>query len=268
MLMNNIFINEFINNGINAYLLKRQGKDYSLAHIFELSVIEVLIRIYGEINIVNPYKTGSEKSLRDNFKIFGLTNEEYYKFIGYLNDYNDWLNSMSREKNDTIKEIELLLIRMILLKNINIKATKDDIEVYDNLFLAKNRKIAQINEMSSLDPYYVQKYYLRKKKIYFEDSDLIFEEIEPDLLSKTMYQRHGLSINEVVQLSNLKINEINNIINEEESNINRSKIKIKPVNLNVVLTSGSGFVDTLVLLSIMVTEIMVGFVIALIAGRV
>ena len=135
MLMNNIFINEFINNGINAYLLKKQDKDYSLAHIFELKVIEVLVRIYGEINIINPYRTGSEKSLRDNFKIYGLTNEEYYRFIGYLNDYNDWLNSMSREKNDTIKEIELLLIRMILLKNINVKATSDDIEVYDDLFL-------------------------------------------------------------------------------------------------------------------------------------
>ena len=77
MLMNNIFINEFINNGINAYLLKKQDKDYSLAHIFELKVIEVLVRIYGEINIINPYRTGSEKSLRDNFKIYGLTNEEY-----------------------------------------------------------------------------------------------------------------------------------------------------------------------------------------------
>ena len=75
---------------------------------------------------------------------------------------------MSREKNDTIKEIELLLIRMILLKNINVKATSDDIEVYDDLFLAKDRKIAQINEMASTNPYYVQKYYLRKKKIYFE----------------------------------------------------------------------------------------------------
>lgn len=267
MLMNNIFINEFINNGINAYLLKKQDKDYSLAHIFELKVIEVLIRIYGEINIINPYRTGSEKSLRDNFKIYGLTNEEYYRFIGYLNDYNDWLNSMSREKNDTIKEIELLLIRMILLKNINVKATSDDIEVYDDLFLAKDRKIAQINEMASTNPYYVQKYYLRKKKIYFEDNDLHFEEIEPDLLSKTMYQRHGLSINEVVQLSNLKINEINNIITSEEEDLNKSKLRVKPIGLNVVLTSGSGFVDTLVLLSIMVTEIMVGFVIAMIAGR-
>ena len=82
-----------------------------------------------------------------------------------------------------------------------------------------------------------------------------------------MYQRHGLSINEVVQLSNLKINEINNIITSEEEDLNKSKLKVKPIGLNVVLTSGSGFVDTLVLLSIMVTEIMVGFVIAMIAGR-
>ena len=75
-----------------------------------------------------------------------------------------------------------------------------------------------------------------------------------------MYEKHGLSINQVKQLSNLKVNEINNIIVNNEKNI-KERSNFNPFKL--VLTSGNGIVDTLVLFCIVRTEIFIGFLIAI-----
>ena len=72
---------------------------------------------------------------------------------------------------------------------------------------------------------------------------------------------------EVNQLSNQAIAKLNDKILYDIDDENAGgRNKSKPLQL--VLTSGSGFVDTIVLLSIMATEIMVGLIIAItIAGR-
>ena len=74
-----------------------------------------------------------------------------------------------------------------------------------------------------------------------------------------MYEKHGINIDLVKRLSNLKVNEINNIIHDDE--------KVKKVNIfKITLTSGSGMVDSLILFSIVITEIFIGFLIAIV-GR-
>ena len=75
-----------------------------------------------------------------------------------------------------------------------------------------------------------------------------------------MYEKHGLSINQVKQLSNLKVNEINNIIVENEKEV-KERNNFNPFKL--VLSSGNGIVDTLVLFCIVITEIFIGFLVAL-----
>ena len=102
--------------------------------------------------------------------------------------------------------------------------------------------------------------WVRKRNIYLYKHNYVFDEIEPDLLTKTLYEKHGLSLNEVKQLSNLKVNEINSMIITEEEN-NEKIHKLNPFKL--VLSSGNGIVDTLVLFSIVLTEIFIGFLIAI-----
>ena len=81
------------------------------------------------------------------------------------------------------------------------------------------------------------------------------------MLCSEVYKKYGVSINEVRQLSNNAIDEINKQILTEEngSTVGGGRTKEKPLQL--VLTSGNGFVDMIVLLSIMCTEIMIGIVI-------
>lgn len=264
--MNEIFINEALTYGINSYLLKKARQEYSKAHIFELTIAELLVSIYGELNVINPFKTYSEKSFRDNLKVYGLTNEEYYSFIKLLNEYFTWLNSNSREKNNIINSINKILVKMIVLKGLNTELTNEEVTLYDNYFLGNMRRIAYLMEISSVDPTFTSSYYARKKKIYLVDKDkLTFEEIEPELLNDKVYKEHGLDAEQVKQLSNLKIDEINSLIVSDETK-HEEKAKSIFGTFNVVVTSGNGFVDMLVLLSIMFTELMIGFVVAVLSG--
>lgn len=262
-----VFINEAINNGINNYLSKVNGRNIKNIYILELSIVEVLVRIYDEINIINPFKLNDEKSFKDNLKLYGLKEKEYSSFIRLLNRYNKWLNSTISQKNDIVKNINYLLIKMILLRHSKSKFSEDDINFFDNYFKSKNDSLKRIFELSSIDSDVNCKLWERKKRTLLGKSPITLTEIIPKLFTDDKYKKYGLSLNEVKQLSNMKINEINKLITEEEnSDDSGGRKKSKPLQL--VLTSGSGFVDTIVLLSVMTTEIMIGLIIAFtIAGR-
>ena len=62
-------------------------------------------------------------------------------------------------------------------------------------------------------------------------------------------------------MSEEKVKNINNRIIEKEKEDDKRKKKFIPKNL--IITSGNGFVDTLMLLCIMTTEIVIGIIIAL-----
>ena len=79
--MNNIFINDSIDAGISNYLLIKQGKDYDKAHIFETYIIRCLCKIYGDINILNPYRINNVNSFKANLIMYGLSVKEMEEFL-------------------------------------------------------------------------------------------------------------------------------------------------------------------------------------------
>ena len=254
--MNQIFINEAITNGLNAYINKTSDKPYSSSHYYELTIIELLVKIYERINIIVPYKTKYERTFITNLQVYGLSSEDVSKFINALNDYNNWLLGVKGTYTDSVITIHKILIKMILLKNLY----KEEIEYYDYYLSVKEIRLKKILDLATNNIDDAINLWVRKRNIYLYKHNYVFEEIEPDLLTKTLYEKHGLSINEVKQLSNLKVNEINNMIITEEENSE----KIHNMNpFKLVLSSGNGIVDTLVLFSIVLTEIFIGFLIAI-----
>lgn len=255
------FINNVITNGIISFLETDASKKDG-AHIFENKVIELLTRIYSEPDIINPFKLKNEKTFRENLGIYGLTENEIDRFISLMNAYGIWLNSNRTNKNNIFEEICLLLIRMIMLKNRYISISNEELKGYDEFFDLTNNKIRMIAEMSAVSPTKVSMVWHRKRAHIIKNNDAMYLTIiEPKLLSSEVYKKYGVSINEVRQLSNNAIDEINKQILTEEngSTVGGGRTKEKPLQL--VLTSGNGFVDMIVLLSIMCTEIMIGIVI-------
>ena len=258
--MNNIFINDSISSGISNYLLIKQEKDYDKAHIFEVYIIRCLCKIYGDINILNPYRIGNENSFKSNLIMYGLKHQEMEEFINLMDDYSKWLNSEKNVgKTSITSKIELILIDMIIERNKITRFTDSEIEFFDKYFDPKNNNFATLHNLITKDINIVPMYWARKKVLL--DNNIKFKLIRHDLLSSSIYDKYGIDKDDVSKMSEEKVRNINNRILASEREKNKRIKKFIPKNL--IISSGNGFVDTLMLLSIMTTEIMIGIMIAL-----
>lgn len=254
-----VFVNNAMHNGIINYLNYIDNKSIDKIHVFEFYVIQTLVTIYGEINIINPFKLGKEESFKKNLMLYGLKESEMEMFIKYMGDYNNWLNSPHEVPKTKLPiQIESIIINMILHKSNFQKITSSEIEKYNDFFDPLDVDLMRVQNLIVEDKTLIPSLWRRKR--FQLEGDIILETIEPELLSPEIYTKYGLSIEDVKKLSNLKINEINETIKKEEMNSEGDKPRFDPRKL--ILTSGSGFVDTIVLLSIMATEIMIGLLIA------
>ncbi len=252
------FVNNAITNGIVAYF----GNNNMInAHVLEMQVIKVLATIYNETDIINPYKLKKEKSFKDNLTIYGFSSNEVEEFLLLFNSYDKWLNSRRKEANTVISRLFSLMMRMIVCKSHHIKIDNEELKIYDNFFTLSDERIRRIVLMCQIEPEIIIKQWQLLKRRYILKQNKPLSWTEPKLLAESVYVKYGVSLAEVKQLSNQAIEEINKqiLIEENSSGGQGGRKKEKPLQL--ILTSGNGFVDMLVLLSIMFTEIMIGIII-------
>ena len=125
-----VFINNGVNNGIEAYFKRKENNNFNSIHIFELFVIDVLVKIYDRINIINPYTTNYDKSFINNLKLYGLSSKDVADFLSAMDDYDNWLNSSTGSKTDAVERVYKVLIKMVLLKNLYKKIDLDELEYF------------------------------------------------------------------------------------------------------------------------------------------
>ncbi len=255
------FINKGIETGIKSYISYKNGDGVMGVSIAEFSIIKMLTDIYGEINITNPYKSLNEETLKKNLTVYGILDSEVNVFLNNIGKYHEWIyTSKPGEKTHLLNSIELTLINMILKKNANKKIPEEEIYIYDQYFSNMTTSINKVRTLINEEITKINKIWLRKKAQL--NSNIKLEIIKPKLLPTELYLRYGLKLEEVTRLPNYKIDEINARIIAEESNVGGGISIDNPKQL--VLTSGSGFVDTIVILSVITTEIMIGLIIAFI----
>jgi len=258
-----IFINAALTNGINDYTSKTEKHEYNLSHVLELKIVEILVHLYGEINILNPYRVRKENSFKTNLMIDGASIEDIDRLFDLLNEYNNWLNdsSQSKVKNNIVKDIFEIIAKLVILKDKAKKISEEEMRYYQNFFNLNDNKIAEIVYMSAENVTDVRNAW----NVALANS----EEPEakgPEFLSAELYLKHGTSIEEVSKWPKDKIEEVNAaILKFENDEVSGGTTKEKPYQL--VLTSGSGFIDVLVLLSIICTEIMIGIIITVMVAR-
>ena len=257
-----VFVNDAVNNGISAYISKNNNQKISLSHIFELRIIEFLVKIYGKISILNPYQLKDANSLKNNLIVYGASDGDIEKLFNLLHEYSLWLNSNSRDKNNIIKDIFEILSNLVILKNKNVVIDSNEMKYYENFLSLKDTKINQIVNMSAINREEVLNVW--PKAVEESKKEPVKE--EPLYLKDEEYEKYGLFMDEVKSLPKDKLLELNNEIkSRNESEASGGSSKDKPWQL--VLTSGNGYVDALVLFSIMCTEIMIGIIVTIIIGR-
>ena len=202
---------------------------------FSYNIIKLLSYIYSEADIINPYKLGDFRLLDTNLKKYGLTEQELEKFDTAFNKYVIYHN------NDGFYTLYKIMMDMIALKHQKVPLSKEDIKRYEDIFFAGrtvkvledywNNTLYKINNKSDK---MVAKIYLQKK-----------------------------SINDLKTLKHYKlVREKEEEISKYNQKLETGRIKAKIVKISntpiTPISSGNGFVDIIMILSFVATEVLVG----------
>lgn len=262
------FINDVINKAIEDYLKYKQMPDNEAFSRFPVLAIRTLIYIYGELDIINPYITRNEQSMGgfdSNLMKYGFTKDKIEDFKDSFLRYEKDLTNQTIP-NEGLISIEKYLMEMYLLKEKSMHLTKDDEALFNSyLYFPENTNQTVQNNLFLIgdNPSYLKRYF---QSIAFETRhNFSFEEVRRVTFPPLAYQVLGYNMTQVNALNDIDLKKVNeNVLNffrinpDEE---NKEEMLLKAISYYQKygnrLTSGNGYVDLLLFLSILVTTLFI-----------
>ena len=261
-----VFINEEFDSAIKSYILKKNepwDKEYNK---FLVVIIRMLVNIYGELDILNPYYSLNEYALKDNLKKCGASDNQvdnlFFMFTMYSNIEKS--GATGKGANSYFILLQKLLIDLFVLKKINGTLEEDDYNKFFDLLytpVTSDPLRQSFNYLNSVDIYEVAKYYQ--------------EEINKAVPQKKHENKELLDLN-IYKLFNFKLSDISKMNNDEVKEVNKEIYSYFDIDDNTMnkkylldeeikkllyernkVTTGNGYVDILLVMSIIVTTIMV-----------
>lgn len=266
--MEKYFINEAFDKAINDYLNSKEHKEGIVYNSFLVVVIRLLINIYSELDIINPFQIKNEVSLDDNLMKYGAKKEEIKSFKllcdGFYKVDERNKNSIKREDNIYFVEIQKRLIDLLKYKVVELGYNDEEEKAFFDLLYTpatSNALRMSYNYLMADDIYEVAVYYQKT----INHDDLMNHRDKKDLLNFEIYKYFGISISDLAKMSKQQISELNeSIYRKMDISINTMnkeyllQEKIKSLKKEKeLLTSGNGYVDILIIMSIIVTVILV-----------
>jgi len=83
------FINEAFTKAINDYVESKNKEEGVIYNSFLVVFVRLLVIIYNESDIINPFKIMSVESLRNNLQKFGISENEINTLFINLQLYYD-----------------------------------------------------------------------------------------------------------------------------------------------------------------------------------
>lgn len=262
------FINDVINKAIEDYLKYKQMPDNEAFSCFPVLAIRTLIYIYGELDIINPYITRNEQSMGgfdSNLMKYGFTKDKIEDFKDSFLRYEKDLTNQTIP-NEGLISIEKYLMEMYLLKEKSMHLTKDDEALFNSyLYFPENTNQTVQNNLFLIgdNPSYLKRYF---QSIAFETRhNFSFEEVRRVTFPPLAYQVLGYNMTQVNALNDIDLKKVNeNVLNffrinpDEE---NKEEMLLKAISYYQKygnrLTSGNGYVDLLLFLSVLVTTLFI-----------
>ena len=267
--MDSYFINEAFDKAINDYMNSKDKKESILYNSFLVVVIRMLISIYSELDIINPYQIRNEEILKNNLMKFGASKEEIEKLFELISNYYliERRNSLAikREDNTYFIDVQKSLIDLFTLKRLNYGLTENESkDFFDLLYTPGTSNVLRqsYNYLNASDIYEVASYYqnkmLEKPKVQELDD-------EKNLLKFDIYKLFNISIADISKMNAQDVDKLNKEIYKSfdisENAINKDYLldeKLKEIKMqNSPITTGNGYVDILLIMSVIVTTIMV-----------
>ena len=267
--MKTYFVNEAFEKAVQDYLKSRDNKEGILYNSFLVVVIRMLINIYGELDIINPYQINSENALDDNLMKFGLEKEDVAEFKrlvdGFYRIEKKNMSSVKRETNIYFIEIQKKIIDMFNLKRLNYGLTESDRkEFFDLLYTpgTSNALRLSYNFLNADNIYEIAEYF--KIEMKKEKENPKNNEKEKELLPFETYKMFGIGVTDLSKMNEFDVEKLNSEIYKSfdisENAINKDYLleeRIKAYKMQKTpVTTGNGYVDILLVMSVIVTTIM------------
>ena len=268
--MKTFFVNEAFEKAITDYLNSRDKEESVLYNSFLVVVIRMLVNIYGELDIINPFQIRNEFALDANMMKYGFPKENVTEFKRLLDGFyrieRKNMSSIKREENIYFIEVQKKLIDMFNVKRLNFGLTETDRkEFFDLLYTpgTSNALRLSYNFLSANNIYEIAEYF--KNEVAKVKEVPKQTEKEKDLLSFETYKFFGVGVSDLSKMNESDVEQLNseiyksfdiseNAINKDyllEESIKAFKMQRTPI------TTGNGYVDILLIMSVIVTTIMV-----------
>ncbi len=266
--MEHIFINEAFTKAINDYLKSVEQPKGVVYNSFLVIVIRMLIILYSELDIVNPLVINDEELLKSNLTKYGFSSEKINIFFSELQLYYDiekeQTNKMIKKSNPYFISVQKLLIDMLIAKKLNFQLREKEVKDFYNLLYtpySPNPLQVSYNFLMAEDVLEIDKYFKQQMKENVKQ----VKTREKHYLNVKAYELLNYSMNDLYQMDANEVDKINHQVYDyfkiRENAINKEYLLDKAIEAiereNNKVTSGNGYVDILLVLSVICTIIMV-----------
>ncbi|MFR5857235.1 MAG: hypothetical protein ACLUFU_05440 [Bacilli bacterium] len=266
--MEHVFINEAFTQAINDYLKSVEQPKGVIYNSFLVIVIRMLIVLYSELDIVNPLVINDEDLLKSNLTKYGFSKYQLDIFFSDLQVYYD----IEKEQKDKIVKkpnpyfisVQKLLIDMLIAKKLNFQLKEKEVQDFYNLLYtpySPNPLQVSYNFLMAEDVLEIDRYFRQQMKENVKQ----VKTREKHYLNVKAYELLNYSMNDLYQMDANEVDKINSQVYDyfkiRENAINKEYLLDKAIEAiereNNKVTSGNGYVDILLVLSIICTIIMV-----------
>ena len=266
--MEHVFINEAFTQAINDYLKSVEQPKGIIYNSFLVIVIRMLIVLYSELDIVNPLVINDEDLLKSNLTKYGFSKYQLDIFFSDLQVYYD----IEKEQKDKIVKkpnpyfisVQKLLIDMLIAKKLNFQLKEKEVQDFYNLLYTPyslNPLQVSYNFLMAEDVLEIDRYFRQQMKENVKQ----VKTREKHYLNVKAYELLNYSMNDLYQMDANEVDKINSQVYDyfkiRENAINKEYLLDKAIEAiereNNKVTSGNGYVDILLVLSIICTIIMV-----------
>lgn len=265
--MDKVFINNAFTKACDCYLDSNDNVKGVMYNSFLVVVIRMLVSIYSELDIINPKVMGDEDLLKVNLCKFGYSKMDVEVFLSNMELFYEFENVNNndkfRKRNPYFIIIQKELIDMFIKKKLNFYITNDEVrEFYDLLYTpyATNPLRVSFNYLHAKDILKIDRYF----RIEMKENVKIILPKEKHLLNALAYEMINYNYDYVKNLDSSEIDKINSQVYDyfkiRENAINKEYLLEKEIERivkeNNKVTSGNGYVDILLVLSVICTVLM------------
>ena len=266
------FVNIAFEESIKSYIANANNQNNVHYNTSFVIVIRLLILIYGKLDILNPYYLKNSIVFMNNLAKFGVNKSEIALFKDdFLRFYEFEKENEKRKikiRNPYFTVIQQYLVDMFIAKkkkeSVSLKEEETFLDLIYSSHTTNPYRIAY-NYLMSDDPNFIEKYYYSKLNEMDVTQEIALEKTINGNLNLEALNYLGINLSNLKNMSNEEIMKSQNKAYEyfevDAESPKRDQDLKEAIDYYKIhgrkLTSGNGYVDILLLMSVIVTSLSV-----------